>query len=69
MKKLLKAIIKKILYGGSIYQCPLCKYKAKVFLDGGLYKKRKNAKCPNCNSLERHRQLYLILQDYIKNNR
>lgn len=64
--KRLKKIIKKIKYSGSRYECPLCLFKAKQFLDGGLYKKRNNAKCPNCNSLERHRQLYLILQDYIK---
>jgi SAM-dependent methyltransferase len=68
MKKLIKSYLKKLKYAGSTHQCPLCKYNAKEFLPGGLYKKRKNAKCPNCNSQERHRQLYLILQDYINKN-
>jgi SAM-dependent methyltransferase len=61
--KQLKAFLKKVKFSGSNYECPLCLFKAKQFLDGGLYKKRKNAKCPICNSLERHRQLYFILKE------
>ncbi len=59
----LKKIVKKIKFYGSAYECSLCLFKANQFLDGGLYKKRKHAKCPICNSLERHRQLFFILKD------
>lgn len=61
--KALKSFIKRLKYSGSQYECPLCLFKANKFLDGGLYKKRKHAKCPICNSLERHRQLFFILKD------
>ena len=47
---------------GSTYNCPICNYKGRVFLDSGLTSKRKNAKCPSCKSLERHRQLILIIE-------
>ena len=44
------------------FACPVCKYNG-PFMDinpaTGL---RKNAKCPNCGSLERHRNQYLVLQ-------
>jgi predicted SAM-dependent methyltransferase len=43
--------------------CPICEKHSYVFLPFGIIP-RKNAKCPNCDSLERHRQVYL----YLKNN-
>ena len=49
--------------------CPLCKNEFKVFLPAGVVL-RKNAECPHCNSLERHRMLALYLEkhtDLIKN--
>jgi len=65
MKSEIKAFLNKIKFAGDSYICPVCNFHAKKFLDSGLYTKRKQAKCPNCGSLERHRQLYLILQDYL----
>ena len=40
--------------------CPICGYSAKEFLTFGVYP-RKNAQCPKCKSLERHRLYYLYL--------
>ncbi len=41
------------------YFCLCCKSNFNKFLD---YKNRKNALCPQCNSLERHRLIYLFLK-------
>ena len=42
--------------------CPICGLLADKFKDGGTgVKKRKNAKCPKCGSLERHRLLWVHL--------
>lgn len=43
------------------YECPICKAKPRVFLPYGE-KPRKNAFCPNCYSVERHRALWLLMQ-------
>lgn len=44
------------------YYCPICGQLAGRFRDGGVGPiKRKNAKCPECGSLERHRLLWLHL--------
>ncbi|WP_434222746.1 FkbM family methyltransferase [Limnospira platensis CENA597] len=51
------------------FTCPLCKYYG-VFHDFG-FKKRKNALCPNCGSLERTRLLFLFMNkqlDIFKNS-
>ena len=40
--------------------CPVCGYKTPIFIAGGV-KYRKNAMCPNCNSLERHRFLSFFI--------
>lgn len=47
--------------GGGYCECPVCHAKIRVFLPFGV-NPRPNAKCPNCNSLERHRALWLLLQ-------
>ena len=41
-------------------ECPVCKAKFPAFLPYGI-KPRPNAKCPKCKSLERHRELWVIL--------
>jgi predicted SAM-dependent methyltransferase len=43
--------------------CPLCNWKGDEFLPFGVKpsKPRKNAMCPKCGSLERHRLYYLYL--------
>ncbi|WP_297300525.1 methyltransferase domain-containing protein [uncultured Brachyspira sp.] len=40
--------------------CPICGYSSKEFLPFGIVP-RKNAQCPKCKSLERHRLYYLYL--------
>lgn len=46
----------------SKFYCPVCGQLATRFKDGGTgVKKRKNAKCPKCGSLERHRLLWVHL--------
>ena len=47
-------------------ECPICKYKG-VFKTFGV-PERIDAQCPNCNSLERHRLLFLNLHKKIINN-
>jgi SAM-dependent methyltransferase len=41
------------------YFCPICATVSARFREGGINKKRQNAKCPNCGSLERHRLFWL----------
>ncbi len=49
-----------VFYQGDKVFCPICKSKFKMFAPFGLVK-RKNAKCINCYSLERHRLLFKYL--------
>ncbi len=44
--------------------CPICKWEGREFLPFGIVL-RKNAKCPKCGSLERHRLIYLYLKNII----
>lgn len=46
------------------HYCPLCGSRSELFLDGGAHQKRKNAKCPECGALERHRLFWF----YFVNN-
>ena len=54
-------LIIRLFYLGDKVLCPICKKKFHKFLPYGR-KIRKNALCPNCLSLERHRLLYLFLE-------
>jgi SAM-dependent methyltransferase len=56
-------------YRGNKYICPICNFKARCFLSSGLYVKRANSKCPSCNSLERHRHLWLFLSKYLEDKK
>lgn len=49
-------------------ECPFCGWKGPAFLANGV-EVRKNARCPKCDSLERHRLYYLYLKDVIPSNR
>ncbi|AFY82280.1 class I SAM-dependent methyltransferase [Oscillatoria acuminata] len=51
----------KYLLKGDNFYCPLCDTGYKLFLSAGVIP-RKNARCPGCNSLERHRLLWLVLE-------
>ncbi|MEH6535818.1 MAG: methyltransferase domain-containing protein [Psychroserpens sp.] len=46
---------------GKDVHCPICKSEFKFFADYGI-QIRANALCHNCNSVERHRLLYLFIE-------
>jgi hypothetical protein len=54
-----------LLLKGDKVQCPVCEKRYSRFLPYGYSGKarRKNALCPNCLSLERHRLLWLYLKN------
>jgi SAM-dependent methyltransferase len=51
-----------VFYQGKNVSCPICNKSFRKFLPYGR-KARENALCPNCLSLERHRLLWLFLQN------
>lgn len=64
---MLKPLIKQVrsqLLSGDRYYCPLCDRHFRAFLTGGT-DRRPQVRCPNCDSLERHRLLWLALQPVI----
>ena len=56
-KKLLHIVLR-----GNTVECPCCGSRYITFLPAGI-KKRANAKCIQCGSLERHRTLWLYLHE------
>ena len=68
LKLILKNIFKFFYYFGNNYQCPICNYKARIFMTAGVVQRKINSKCPNCGSAERHRVLWLFLEKILKNN-
>ncbi|MFI3302372.1 MAG: methyltransferase domain-containing protein [Rikenellaceae bacterium] len=52
-----------LLYIGRGKECPICGVRRRKFLPYGYVTQRKDALCPNCLSLERHRLLWLYLQN------
>ena len=51
------------LYHGNSVQCPICTRSFRSFLPYGRGRfSRENALCPGCLSLERHRLMYMYLQ-------
>lgn len=52
-------------------ECPCCGWTGKEFspCPYGPIPRRKNAECPRCQSLERHRLYYLFLKDVIPESR
>jgi SAM-dependent methyltransferase len=51
-----------LFYRGKAVQCPICLAQYREFLPYGRINPRANALCPNCLSLERHRLIWLYLQ-------
>ncbi|MDR2882452.1 MAG: methyltransferase domain-containing protein [Alistipes sp.] len=51
-----------LFYAGRGVQCPLCGARFRRFMSYGYVEVRKNALCPRCLSLERHRLLWLWLE-------
>jgi len=52
-----------MFYAGNEVTCPVCNKSYKKFLPYGRINPRPNALCPNCLSLERHRLIWLYLQE------
>lgn len=52
-----------IFYSGNQVECPICKKHYKKFLPYGRLNPRQNALCPNCLSLERHRLIWVYLEE------
>jgi len=52
-----------LFYRGNTVVCPICSTGFRKFLPYGRINPRPNALCPNCLSLERHRLIWLYLQD------
>jgi len=54
-----------LFYIGNKVECPVCNHSFRKFLPYGYTKatSRKNALCPRCLSLERHRLMYLYLKE------
>jgi SAM-dependent methyltransferase len=50
-------------YAGNKVECPVCKSQYRMFLPYGRINPRANALCPSCLSLERHRLIWLYLQE------
>src|SRR5690606_31495770 len=48
---------------GNTVSCPVCGKSFRKFLPYGRINPRPNALCPNCLSLERHRLIWLYLQE------
>lgn len=58
----IKSGLKRAIYSGNNRLCPVCGYRARVFLEIGVVPCQ-DARCPACNSLERHRLLWRYLQE------
>lgn len=50
-------------YAGNKVECPVCRSHYRIFLPYGRINPRQNALCPSCLSLERHRLIWLYLQE------
>lgn len=63
-----------MFYRGNQVSCPICEHHYRKFLPYGRGENaRENALCPNCQSLERHRLMWLYLKEetsfFTKNNK
>jgi SAM-dependent methyltransferase len=56
-------IISQFFYRGNQVECPVCGSRFRKFLSYGYHNIRKNALCPKCLSLERHRLIWLYLKE------
>jgi len=52
-----------LFYRGSSVFCPVCRTGFRTFLPYGRINSRPNALCPNCLSLERHRLIWVYLNE------
>lgn len=52
-----------LFYLGNRVECPICEHHYRTFLPYGRVNPRANALCPSCQSLERHRLIWLYLKE------
>lgn len=79
IKTLLRQTKQKIIHNNQVRQfkkenrdkeqftCPICNYHGPFVDFNRPAGYRKHAKCPNCNSLERHRIQYIVLKEILQN--
>lgn len=60
-RRRLNRLITHLKYDGNERKCPVCNNGSKQFLEYGIIP-RKDAICPYCHSLERHRLFWLFLE-------
>ncbi len=65
---LLKMLAKLLPEAGSYVTCPCCGWKGESYVPYGT-PARKNARCPQCLALERHRFFYLYFKKYLPRNK
>lgn len=59
--RLVRNVARRLFYFGWARYCPVCRTYARKFADFGL-KRRTDARCLHCGSLERHRLVWLYFQ-------
>lgn len=62
-EKVYDSLVLIIKYSGWRYACPCCNGRFRKLKPAGQDKKRENAQCPKCGSMERHRLLILYLRN------
>lgn len=55
--------VSRLIYAGNNVECPVCNKKYRKFLPYGYSNVRAGALCPGCLSLERHRLMWLYLNE------
>ncbi len=65
IKSSMLSLFHRIFNVKNCFQCPICDYYGKFESFGPETGVRKNARCPGCGSLERHRLQYLVLGETI----
>jgi SAM-dependent methyltransferase len=60
LKKPFKQFRNYVKYSGTDRYCPICDKSSSRFLPAGFIR-REDAQCPHCNSLERHRLVWLFM--------
>jgi SAM-dependent methyltransferase len=61
LRKIKNFLFNPIIYRGSSVNCPICNWKGGFFKNGEI--------CPNCDSRERHRLIYLFLKEKLPKNK
>lgn len=57
-----RSMFRRRWYAGARRVCPICGFHARRFLPQGV-KRRPEARCPSCNSFERHRLAWLFFRE------